>query len=703
MIIFITEKPSVAQEYKKVLKVSPTEKTDGYIEGYSPVLNKNVQITWAVGHLIALATVPEQKEGRIFTKAELEQNKSYWKKEDLPILPDNWVYKENAATYKQYLVVKKLYTSKDVECIYYAGDSGREGIYIQALIRNQIFGGRNPSCDEKVVWIDSQTEEEILRGIREAKPYSAYKDMIDSGYARAIDDWLMGMNFTQGYTLSCGGMVNVGRVMTPTLAMVVDKQKEIDEFKAVDYFGIKAETETIVPKWIVTEKSKYYETPYLYNDTGFKDKSVAESLINEFNNDKKLTVVKSDKKEKKEYAPLLFNLADLQAYCSKKLHISPDQTLQIAQSLYEKKLITYPRTDARVLSSAVAKELSAKFGKEIPTKYVDDSKITDHYAIIPTFKPIGDDLSSVEKYVYASVLNRFKAIFMPPYVYDSIKIVFLHSNGETFTCDIKNVKDLGYKKLYTEETENEDLRQINPPLVGDVISVNEFTLNEMQTKPPTAYTTGTLILAMEKAGKLIEDEELREQIKTCGTRANIIQKLQDRGYIFVDKKQKVTPSEIGKEIIAIIRQVDSSLTSPEKTAELEQKLSDIANGTLRREDHEKNMKGYITKQIELIKNLSGMRISTAKSKGNSNNNSVDVKCPFCSSEIKYGKFGWYCPNKDFSMGLEICGHKTKAKDVTDIVNKGSTSKYKFTSKAGKKFEAKLVLNKENKKIEFSFD
>ena len=317
--IIITEKPLVAQEYKKVLGVKPSEKTDGYVEGYSPVLKKDVIITWAVGHLIAISS-PEM------------QNPDWggrWSKEHLPMIPKQFKYEPQKSTYKQFKIVKSLYTRKDVERIYYAGDSGREGIYIQALIRNQIFKAA-PKIDERVVWIDSYTEESILNGIRDAKPYAEYQPMIDSGYARAISDWLIGMNFTEGFTLTSGKLMNCGRVMTPTLAMIVNRQKDIDEFTKTYYYGVKADK---FASWKAVKESRFYESDDLYNENGFLQEKQAKELVEECNQSRVLTVDNVKVTTKTEYAPYLFNLADLQAYCSKAFKISPANTLSIAQSL----------------------------------------------------------------------------------------------------------------------------------------------------------------------------------------------------------------------------------------------------------------------------------------------------------------------------------------------------------------------------------
>ena len=710
--IIITEKPSVAGEYAKVLGIKDGAKAKGYLEGHSPVLNKDIQITWAVGHLIELGSVAEQKEGKKLPKT---QQKVPWKKENLPIFPEDWLYKVSDDTRKQYDVVKSLYTQKDIDCILYAGDSGREGIYIQALIRNQIFK-KAPKFEEKVVWIDSYTDESIKNGIRDAKPYTAYQNMIDSGYERAKTDWLIGMNFSQCYSLANNyrngvKVIATGRVMSPVLDLVVKKQEEIDNFKPTDFFTVKADC-PFNPQWKAIKGSKYFESDLLYNETGFKKKEDCENFIKELNKDMHLSVKDIKTEKKTEYAPLLFNLAELQNHCSKTYHISPDATLKIAQSLYEKKVTTYPRTDARVLSSAVAKDIEAKTGKKVPSKYVDDSKITDHYAIIPTgIKPSG--LNDLEQKVYDDINKRYEAIFMPPYVYNAISITYEHQNKECFFASGRQDLDLGYKKLYDEKAQTFDVKLSK----GDKVDVKTYDLGASQTKPPTPYTTGTLILTMEKAGKFIEDEELRNQI-TCGigtsaTRAGIIEKLAKNGYITIDKKQKVAPTNIGKQIDKIIEQYDAKLLSPEKTADMEQRLNDIAEGKVKTEDYEKYVKTYITDTINTVfedvkKNPIQASTDTGTT-GTMTNTSVNqptetYECPKCKgnnkkSMLKFGRFGFYCENKcgfSFNTVEKKNGVLLTEKDLQDLIKDGKTKVFTFHfEKSGKTCKASIKSDPSN--------
>lgn len=680
--IFITEKPSVAQEYKKVLKVNSDSKTDGYIMGHSSVLNKDVIITWAVGHLIALGSPDEQMEQKRLPK---DHKPSRWKKDVLPIIPDNWIYKENGATYSQYKIVKSLYTRDDIECIYYAGDSGREGIYIQALIRNQIFKNITPPFEERVVWIDSYTDESIINGIKDAKKYSEYKNMIDSGYARAWTDWLIGMNLTQAFTLTSGGLVTVGRVMTPTLSILAKRQEEVENFKPHSFYGIKSNEGA---SWKVCESSEYYESNKLYNENAFDKKDDAVNFMNSLS--KRLVVDNVKETPKKEYAPLLFNLADLQATCSRLYSISPTQTLSIAQSLYEKKMTTYPRTDARYLSSAVANDLKAK-GKYIPNKYINDDAITDHYAIIPTGHKA--DVSGLEEKVYNLIKKRFDDISKPPFEYIDIVTTFFDGN-EMFVLSQKEVTNSGFKDVETNS--------ISRYTKGQTLNT-DYSLYEGETKPKPMFTSGSLITEMEKCGKNLDDKEARDILKgsgigTSATRSNIIDKLKQKGFIDIDSKQKITVTNAGKSILPIISKYDERLVSPIKTADMEQKLADMVEGKISQDDYMQEVISYITETVNSILDNNTDKIEKSFSKGK------EIVCPCCGKPMDYGKFGYYHKDKScsFNIANEVCGAKITEKDVDSILKNGYSTVKSMTSKAGKKFKAKLKLNKEEKKFDFEF-
>ena len=568
--ILITEKPSVAMEFSKVLKENGIRK-NGYIE------STNWVITWCVGHLVTMS-YPEKYDEKL----------KYWRLDTLPFMPKEYKYEIIPSVEKQYNIIKELITRDDIDCVYVATDSGREGEYIYRLVEMQI-GIKNKQ--RRRVWIDSQTEEEIKRGIEQAKPLEEYNSLSDSAYLRAKEDYLIGINFSRLLSIIYGKRlakdlgeekisISVGRVMTCVLGMVVSREREIRNFVKTPYYKIVGhfgEAENIFSaEWKVDEKSIMWDSPKLYNDAGFKQEKDAKEFINTFQ--EKKAVVKEVKKNKtKEKAPLLFNLAEIQNECTKRFKIKPDETLEIIQNLYEKKLVTYPRTDARVLSTAVAKVISKnlngiakgfkneeiqtyirkmvdeKYSTDlIKTKYVDDSKITDHYAIIPTGEGYEnyDKLLDLHKQIYALIVKRFLSIFYPPAEFSKISVEIDIENEQFFTSG-KVCTSLGYLEILKDsqkENSQENLEILNKLKKSQNIEIANFEIKTSETTPPSRYNSGSIILAMENAGKLIEDEELREQIKGAGigtsaTRAEIIKKLERINYISINSKtQIITPT-----------------------------------------------------------------------------------------------------------------------------------------------------------------
>ena len=568
--ILITEKPSVAMEFSKVLKENGIRK-NGYIE------STNWVITWCVGHLVTMS-YPEKYDEKL----------KYWRLDTLPFMPKEYKYEIIPSVEKQYNIIKELITRDDIDCVYVATDSGREGEYIYRLVEMQI-GIKNKQ--RRRVWIDSQTEEEIKRGIEQAKPLEEYNSLSDSAYLRAKEDYLIGINFSRLLSIIYGKRlakdlgeekisISVGRVMTCVLGMVVSREREIRNFVKTPYYKIVGhfgEAENIFSaEWKVDEKSIMWDSPKLYNDAGFKQEKDAKEFINTFQ--EKKAVVKEVKKNKtKEKAPLLFNLAEIQNECTKRFKIKPDETLEIIQNLYEKKLVTYPRTDARVLSTAVAKVISKnlngiakgfkneeiqkhirkmvdeKYSTDlIKTKYVDDSKITDHYAIIPTGQGYEnyDKLLDLHKQIYALIVKRFLSIFYPPAEFSKISVEIDIENEQFFTSG-KVCTSLGYLEILKDsqkENSQENLEILNKLKKSQNIEIANFEIKTSETTPPSRYNSGSIILAMENAGKLIEDEELREQIKGAGigtsaTRAEIIKKLERINYISINSKtQIITPT-----------------------------------------------------------------------------------------------------------------------------------------------------------------
>ncbi len=577
-----------------------------------------------------------------------DEKLKFWRLDTLPFIPKEWKYEIIPNVEKQFNIVKTLLQREDVEEIYNAGDSGREGEYIQRLVF--MMAKPNPKAKLKRVWIDSQTEEEILRGIKEAKDLSQYDSLSDSAYLRAKEDYLIGINFSRLLSIIYGkrlaksiqeekASISVGRVMTCVLGMVVLREREIRNFVKTKYYKIVGEfgedSSSFKAEWKIKEKSSLYESYKLYNETGLKKENDAKEFIRSLEG-KKATITELKKSKQKENAPLLFNLAEIQNECTKRFKIKPDETLEIIQNLYEKKLVTYPRTDARVLSTAVAKEITKnlngiakRFQDEeiqnyinkmiqekystnlLKTKYVNDSKITDHYAIIPTGQGYENynQLSDLNKQIYKVIVKRFLAIFYPPAEYSKIQLT-INVENETFYCSEKILVNQGYleilkpieknNKKALNNTQKEDSPQNNNSQnvqtnkennnleilkklkKGQEIPVKNYEIKEAETTPPTRYNSGSIILAMENAGKLIEDEELREQIKGAGigtsaTRGEIIKKLEKIKYIDINSKtQIVTPTNKGENIYDIVNVSMPDMLNPKLTASWEKGLDMVA-------------------------------------------------------------------------------------------------------------------------------
>ena len=644
--LLITEKPSVAMEFAKALKINANRK-NGYMESNDWI------ITWCVGHLVTMS-YPEKYDEKL----------KFWRLETLPFIPTEWKYEIIPGVANQFEIIKSLMQREDIEEIYNAGDSGREGEYIQRLVF--MMAKPNPKAKMKRVWIDSQTEEEILRGIREAKDLSEYDSLSDSAYLRAKEDYLIGINFSRLMTIIYGrnlakkineekASISVGRVMTCVLGMIVEREREIKNFVKTKYYKVIGEfgeeNSSFKAEWKVNEKSKMFESPKLYNESGFKKEEDAKDFISTLK-DKKAIISELKKSKQKENAPLLFNLAEIQNKCTKVFKIKPDETLEIIQTLYEKKLVTYPRTDARVLSTAVAKEITknlngiAKGFKDeevqgyikkmveekystnlLKTKYVDDSKITDHYAIIPTGQGYEnyDKLTELQKNVYKLIVTRFLAIFYPSAEYSKIQATVQISGEdntlENFNCSAKIclkqgflevLKDDKKKKSKDDDEENEeDEKQVNLDILaklkkGQEIGIINFELKEAETTPPTRYNSGSIILAMENAGKLIEDEELREQIKGAGigtsaTRAEIIKKLEKIKYIEINTKtQIVTPTLKGETIYDFVKISMADMLNPKLTASWEKGLEMVAKKEIKPEEFMEKLESYIKQKFSKL-------------------------------------------------------------------------------------------------------
>ncbi|MDY4838384.1 MAG: DNA topoisomerase [Lachnospiraceae bacterium] len=738
--IIIAEKPAIAQDYAKVLGVVNSNKTNGYIE------NDKWIVTWTVGHLVSMS-YPEKYDPAL----------KNWSLETLPFLPDKYLYEVIQDVSQQFFIVKKLYNRPDIDCIYYAGDSGREGLYIQMLVRQE--AGHKAGVKEAVVWIDSPTEDEILRGITEAKDISAYSNMKDAGYMRAIEDYLVGINFSRLLSVKYAPMLNtgsgqkkhkpisIGRVMTCVLGMVVRREREIRSFKSQSFYRvtgkIKLDDAEVECEWRETEESEYFHSPKLYSEFGFLKENDAKEMISGLRS--QLQIVNIERTRSKKNAPLLFNLAELQSECSKKLHISPKMTLQIAQSLYEKKLTTYPRTDARVLSSAIAGEIEKNLNKltkgkyanfvsmietnrwSIKGKYVDDTKITDHYAIIPTgITP--SELSDIEETVYDMICRRFLAIFFPAAEYDCVKFEAINGK-EHFFGTSKYLSYPGFYDVLTlpkdEISDQSSVEAINSLVKGSAYD-GEYCIKEGKTQAPRRYSTGSMTLAMENAGTLIEDEELREQIigrgiGTSATRAEVIDKLIRLNYVTVDDKTQIlAPSNFGEMIFEVVDATIPQMLDPKFTAEWEKELDDIAKGSMSTDAFLKKLYEFISSccnKVKVIENNDEIfkRIRPLATDFIRNEykkfDSWDTKiiCPLCGNEIETTSWGFKCKantgkNEGCSFALgDIMGHRLLTPELRKLLSEGKAGPfYDFISTKGKPFGANLIWNKDTKRIDFQF-
>ena len=646
--LYIAEKPSVAKEFAKALKLN-TRSFDGYMESDEAV------VTWCVGHLVTMS----------YPEAYDEKYKK-WSFDTLPFIPkeNEWKYEIIGAVQKQFNTVKGLLLRSDVDTIYVCTDSGREGEYIYRLVDQE---AHVTGKTKRRVWIDSQTEEEINRGIKEAKDISEYDNLAKAAYLRAKEDYLMGINFSRALTLKYGysvkdflkkdkAVISVGRVMTCVLGMIVERENEIRKFVETPFYKVLGNLSigafNAKGEWRATEKSKYFNSPKLYGDkgAGFKEREDAEELIGYLNNipEQKPFVESIEKKKEVKNPPLLFNLAELQNECSKLFKISPDETLAVVQELYEKKLCTYPRTDARVLSTAVAKVIdrnlrgltgyapTAEYAKFIlekkgytglaKSKYVNDKQITDHYAIIPTGQGLNNLNSLNERCVkvYEVIVRRFLAIFLPPATYKKLTITVTKA-GESFFYSFKVTESEGYLKImqysFTKKKEekesddaeeepkisSEDLELISALKKGTEVSLTDYEIKEGKTSPPKRYNSGSIILAMENAGKLIEDEELREQIKDCGigtsaTRAEILKKLVNINYLNLNKKTQIlTPTQMGEMIYCVVCRSIPQLLSAKLTASWELGLTMVANGEITSDEYMDKMDNFVSKHTVSVK------------------------------------------------------------------------------------------------------
>ena len=634
--LFIAEKPSVAQEFAKALKVNTTRK-DGFLESDTAI------VTWCVGHLVTMS-YPEV----------YDEKYKKWSLATLPFLPEKFLYEVIPQVEKQFKIVSSLLNRPDVDTIYVCTDSGREGEYIYRLVEQQAKVDIQKK-KRKRVWIDSQTEEEILRGIETAKDLSEYDNLGDAAYLRAKEDYLMGINFSRLLSLKYGNVISnylntrytvisVGRVMTCVLGMIVRREREIRQFVKTPFYRVVSTLDcqgsTLEGEFRAVEGSAWYQSPKLYKENGFKEKNDAEELIRVLSQAQPFQAVveKIERKNENKNPPLLFNLAELQNECSRLFKISPDETLKIVQELYEKKLVTYPRTDARVLSTAVAKEIhknlkglcgfepTGSFAAEVleqgnykkiaSTRYVNDKQITDHYAIIPTGQGLGAlrSVSARSAKVYELIARRFLSIFYPAAVYKKVSLVTMIGKERLFSaCRVLEkegyLKVINGKKSGEEQTDQHLLTRLQNLKKGSVLLVKGLEIKEGETAPPKRYNSGSMILAMENAGQLIEDEELREQIKgsgigTSATRAEILKKLISNQYIALNKKTQIlTPTLLGEMIFDVVSVSIRSLLNPELTASWEKGLTYVAEGTITSDEYRTKLNHFVRTRTDAVLHL----------------------------------------------------------------------------------------------------
>lgn len=630
--LILTEKPSIAQEYAKALKMQ-AKRNDGYIE------DERYIITWCVGHLLCMS-YPERYAPSL----------KKWTLDTLPFLPKNYLYEVIPSVKKQFEIVKRQLNREDITHIYYAADAAREGLLIESLTRQ--FSGININTVEKQIWIDSQTEEEILRGIRDAKPFTDYQFLIDSGYLRAIEDYLIGINFSRALTLKYGDLINahantndysvisIGRVMTCVLGMIVDRERDCRNFVEIPFYRIISTIElgdvSAEGEWRAIENSRYYNSNLLYKENGFKTLENAQAFKNELEGTNAAVITNIEKKKETKSAPLLYNLAELQNDCSKTFKISPDETLKIVQELYEKKIMTYPRTDARVLSTAVAKEIYKNinglrtcdicnqeadeiiknnwYKNIVNTKYTNDNLISDHYAIIPTGQGLRElnGLSELHNRVFELITRRFLSIFYPAAIYHKASLVY-EIKRECFFTSCKVLVDKGYLNVsqpVKDDEISEDttlLHSLAALKIGQTLNISNITVKEGKTSAPKHYTSGSIIIAMENAGQLIEEMELRDQLKgsgigTSATRAEILNKLIKNKYIKLNKKtQIITPTMLGEMIYEVVNCTVSSVLNPKLTASWEKGLTFVAEGTVKKSVFLSKIEEYIRKLTISIK------------------------------------------------------------------------------------------------------
>lgn len=697
-ILVIAEKPSVASDIAKVLKCK--SKGEGFL------YNDEYIVSWAIGHLVTLYD-PEDYDAML----------KKWSENTLPILPDTIKLKPINKTKTQLNVLKKLMNSKDTDSIICATDSGREG----ELIFRYIYEIVKCKKSFKRLWISSMTDTAIKEGFKKLKDSREYDNLYLSAKCRSEADWLVGINATRAFTVKHNALLSIGRVQTPTLSMIVERQKEIRDFVPEEYFEVEADYGEFKGIW--------FKQPF-ENETRINKKSDAEIIANNVKGEI-ANIYDVKREEKRQSHPLLFDLTELQRECNRKFGFSAKKTLDVAQSLYEKrKMITYPRTDSRYLSADMKSEMGIVLSKikdtgfysefleyaenNIKNSYTkrvfDNSKVSDHHAIIPSKGKLSiDKLTTDEKKVFDIIVLRFISVFYPQYIYNSIK-VFAKCKNENFISKGTEIVEKGWTVLYEKFKTKKDEPVIPDVKIGDNFVIKKSAVIEKKTMPPKNYTEATILSAMENAGKMVEDEELKEKLKESGigtpaTRAAIIERLISVGYVIRQGKNLI-PTEKGENLIAI---VPEELKSPETTGKWEKGLSSVAKGKMSQERFMGSIERYVRFLVDNA-SASNTDIKFEKEEYTKNKKAKRIvsigKCPLCGKKVLENTKAFYCESWKsgckftiWKNSLEIYGidiDKTKMRKL--LKDKELKNVVMHIPQTGEKGKGTVILTKKDESI-----
>ena len=694
MRLIVAEKPSVGRDLAGVLGRHRRQKGALVGEGWT--------VTWALGHLAELA--PPDAYGEQYKR---------WRLETLPVLPDRFKVRISPKTRDQFAIVKKLMRDPSVTEVVNACDAGREGELIFAYLYG-LSGCKSPVLR---LWISSLTPEAIQEGLGSLRAGSEMKPLEDAARSRGEADWIVGMNATRAYSVRFGrpgNVLSVGRVQTPTLKLLVAREKEIEDFKPEKFWTVHAR--------FARENATYDGVWFKKKQNRLKEEAAAEAIAGKVRGG--LGVVrKAEKKTATERPPLLHDLTELQRNANARYGFTAERTLRAAQALYEeRKLITYPRTSSRYLSRDMigtlkkrvaaagalpdlepfAEKLLAEPKLPIGKRVVDDSKVTDHHAIIPTGKRSSGGLPPDQAKVYDLVARRFLAVFFPAARFENTTVV-TEVREETFLSKGRVVLEAGWRALYPDGVGGKKEKEppVLPPIsVGQEWEVAKVGVKEGETKPPPRYSEASLLGIMETAGKLVEDEELRQAMKESGlgtpaTRASIIERLIKVGYVEREKKTLV-PTQKGRALISLLG--ESPISSPELTASWEERLAKMERGAERRPDFMADIGGFVTSMVDGVRSMPGERVAAPP-----RNKRVPLgTCPKCGSPVvetkkSYGCSAWKSNRCDFAIWKTVSGKRLSEAQAKQLLSQRRTGKLKgFRSRAGKPYAAALKLDDDHK-------